>query len=80
MQYQLNGTIDQAGVEQNVANGHSIMVVRSAIISLVSSDNLPIAWLTWSPFESNSMTWQEIYRKPCATTLRTDAPIASISA
>jgi hypothetical protein len=69
MIYTLNISIDDTGLQQIYNNGQYVTIVKSAITNPVGTGNLSIAWLTWSPFESNSVTWQEIYSMYASTTL-----------
>ena len=67
MQYQLQIEIDQAGVQNINSTGQSVTIVKS-ITSSLSGGNLPVAWLTFSPLESNIVTWQENYGLYASTT------------
>jgi len=69
MLYTLNIAIDDTGLNQINSNGQYVTVVKSLVTDPVGSGNLPIAWLTWSPFENNTVTWQEIYSMYASTTV-----------
>jgi hypothetical protein len=80
MIYTLNISIDDAGLKQIAALGQSVTVVKSTIVNPLVSGNLPVAWLTWKPWESNIVSWQEIYSMYASTTvLQAGATIAMTS-
>lgn len=68
MQYQLNISIDNTGLNHIYAAGQAITIVKSVIANPVSSGNLPIAWISFLPLEANSVTWIENYNIYATTT------------
>jgi len=70
-QYQINITIDSAGVQAINAAGQFVTFVKSITSSPAETGNLPVAWLSFSPFMSNSVTWQESYYLYATTTVIT---------
>jgi hypothetical protein len=70
-QYQINISIDSAGVQAINAAGQFVTFVKSITSSPAESGNLPVAWLSFSPFMSNSVKWQESYYLYATTTVIT---------
>ncbi len=68
MQYQLNISIDQAGVQQIYAQGQAITIVKSVVSAPLGTGNLPVAWLNFKPLEENQVTWIENYNIYASTT------------
>jgi hypothetical protein len=66
--YQINISIDAAGVQALNAAGQFVTFVKSITSSPAESGNLPVAWLSFSPFMSNSVGWQESYYLYATTT------------
>lgn len=58
--YQLNINIDQTGVSNINSSSQFVTIVKSVTSSLVGG-NLPVAWLTFSPLETNVVSWVENY-------------------
>ena len=68
MQYQLIIDIDDAGLTNIYKAGQSVTIVKSVVANPLSSGNLPIAWVSFQPFETNSVTWVENYNIYATTT------------
>jgi len=62
MQYELIINIDQAGLDKIHANGQYVTLSQSV------NSSLNIAWITFQPCASNSLTWQEEYEIYASTT------------
>jgi hypothetical protein len=69
MQYQVNLSIDNAGLQSIYAAGQSVTFVKSVVSNPVAGGNLPIAWLTFQPFQSNQVIWIENYSLYASTTM-----------
>jgi hypothetical protein len=69
MQYQVNINIDNAGLQAIYAAGQSVTFVKSVVSNPVATGNLPIAWLTFQPFQSNQVIWIENYSIYASTTI-----------
>lgn len=68
MQYQLNISIDSKGLGQIYAAGQSVTLVKSVVANPLQSGNLPIAWVSFQPFQQNAITWIENYNLYATTT------------
>jgi len=66
MQFSIDITIDQDGVEAINSSGQKVTLVQSVVSNPPSSDI--VAWLAFSPLESNLVTWQEEYYIYATTT------------
>ena len=80
MQYQLNISIDSAGLSQIYAANQAITIVKSVVTNPLSTGNLPIAWIQFQPLQENLVTWQESYNIYATTTaLQAGATIVQTS-
>lgn len=61
MQYQLSINIDSAGLANIYAANQYITIVKSVTANPLQSGNLPVAWISFQPFQSNIVTWVETY-------------------
>jgi len=68
MQFEIDITIDQTGVEQINSSGQKVTLVQSVVSDPLETGNLPIAWLAFSPLEQNVVSWQENYYIYATTT------------
>ncbi len=68
MQYQLNISINSAGLSHIYAANQAVTIVKSVVANPLSSGNLPIAWVSFLPLEENSVTWIESYNIYATTT------------
>jgi hypothetical protein len=71
MQYQLNIAIDSAGLEHIYNAGQSVTLVKSVVSNPLAGGNLPIAWVSFLPFQANSVSWIENYNLYATTTVLT---------
>lgn len=58
-QYQLNFTIDAAGVSQINQSGQLVTIVKS--VSPAGTGGTTVAWLAFAPLEQDIVTWDESY-------------------
>jgi len=68
MQYQINISIDNAGLTAIYKAHQSVTLVKSVVSNPLNQGNLPIAWLTFQPFQQNSVIWQQEYNLYATTT------------
>jgi hypothetical protein len=68
MQYQLNIAIDSTGLSNIYAAGQAVTLVKSVVSNPLASGNLPIAWVTFQPFQANAVSWIENYNMYATTT------------
>jgi hypothetical protein len=68
MQYQVNISIDNAGLQAIYAAGQAVTFVKSVVANPLSSGNLPIAWIAFQPFQVNQVSWVENYKLYGTTT------------
>jgi hypothetical protein len=68
VQYQLNIAIDSKGLAQIYAASQWVTLVKSVVANPLQSGNLPIAWVSFQPFQQNSITWIENYNLYATTT------------
>ena len=68
MQYQLSIDIDSKGLSAIYAAGQTVTLVKSVTSNPVASGNLPVAWLAFSPLQTNIVTWIENYSIYASTT------------
>jgi len=66
MQYSIDINIDQNGVESINSTGQKVTLVQSVVSNPPSSDI--VAWLAFSPLESNLVSWEEEYYVYATTT------------
>jgi len=59
MQYQINISIDDAGLQSIYAANQYVTLVKSIVSNPLP--NLPIAWLAFQPLEGNQVVWIENY-------------------
>ena len=69
MQYGLNISIDSTALQQIYAAGQAVTLVKSVVSNPLSSGNLPVAWVSFSPLQENAVTWQETYNIYGTTTV-----------
>ncbi|HEY1475993.1 MAG TPA: hypothetical protein VGF53_18140 [Pseudolabrys sp.] len=67
MQYQLNISIDSAGVQQIYNQNQAITIVKSVVSAPLNTGNLPVAWINFQPLEENTVTWIENYNMYAST-------------
>ncbi|HEV7238222.1 MAG TPA: hypothetical protein VGQ36_03200 [Thermoanaerobaculia bacterium] len=53
MNYQLNISISQAGLQQILSSGQSVVITNAA----TGPGGLPVAWVAFQPFQSNVVIW-----------------------
>lgn len=68
MQYQITINIDDAGLKKIYQAQQYVTLVKNVIANPLSSGNLPIAWLSFAPLETNQITWTENYYMYASTT------------
>lgn len=68
MNYQINISIDNAGLNTIYGNGLYVTLVKSVVQQPVSQGNLPIAWVAFQPLQQNQISWQEQYSMYATTT------------
>ena len=69
MQYQINLDIDDAGLSKIYGASQSVTLVKSVVSNPLATGNLPIAWLSFQPLESNQIVWVENYFLYASTTV-----------
>jgi hypothetical protein len=69
MDLEIDITIDAAGVEAINQAGQTVTIVQSVVSDPLGSGNLPVAWLAFSPLESNIITWEQDYSLYATTTV-----------
>ncbi len=69
MQYGLNLKIDDAGLQAIYQAGQNITLVKTSTQNPLAGGNLPVAWVSFDPLESNAITWVENYFLYATTTL-----------
>ncbi|HVG34713.1 MAG TPA: hypothetical protein VM911_16710, partial [Pyrinomonadaceae bacterium] len=69
MQYQINISIDSAGLQSIYNTGQYVTFVKSVLTSPLAGGNLPIAWISFQPLEENQVTWIENYYIYTTTTM-----------
>ena len=61
MNYQLNISIDQTGLSNIYKAAQYVTIVKSVTTNPLASGNLPVAWITFSPWSTNNISWYETY-------------------
>jgi hypothetical protein len=80
MQYQVNVTIDDTGLQNIYSANQYVTLVKSVLSNPMPAGNLPVAWLAFQPLEGNTITWVEnYYIYATTTTLQSGATIAMTS-
>ncbi len=69
MNYQINISISNAGLNTIYQNGLRVTLVKSVISDPLQQGNLPIAWVTFQPLQLNQISWQEQYTMYATTTI-----------
>lgn len=69
MQYQINISIDDAGLQKIYSAGQFVTLVKSVVSNPTSPSTLPVAWLSFQPLEENQITWIENYYLYATTTV-----------
>ncbi|MEO1339500.1 MAG: hypothetical protein AAFV29_27920 [Myxococcota bacterium] len=64
----MNIDIDNDGLGAIYGAGQKVTLVRSVVSEPLASGNLPIAWLTFKPFQTNNVAWDENYSLYATTT------------
>ena len=61
MNYQLNISIDNQGLQNIYAAGQRVTIVKSVTTNPLAGGNLPVAWVTFMPLNNNNISWIETY-------------------
>ncbi|AOJ71383.1 MULTISPECIES: hypothetical protein [Burkholderia] len=69
MNYQINISISNTGLNTIYQNGLHVTLVKSVISDPLQQGNLPIAWVTFQPLQLNQISWQEQYTMYATTTV-----------
>ncbi|HYI11359.1 MAG TPA: hypothetical protein VEK57_20050 [Thermoanaerobaculia bacterium] len=66
--FQININIDSTGVKQINDNAQYITFVKNVTSNPLSTGNLQVAWLAFSPFKLNQVSWTQDYSIYATTT------------
>lgn len=69
MNYQINISIDNQGLQTIYNNGLYVTLVKSVVSQPVAQGNLPIAWVAFQPLQQNQVSWQEQFTMYATTTV-----------
>lgn len=69
MQYGLNISIDDAGLQAIYGAGQNVTLVKNSVANPLATGNLPVAWVSFDPLQTNTVTWIENYYLYATTTL-----------
>lgn len=79
MQFEINITIDDLGLQQIYNSGQTVTLVKSVTASPLANGNLPVVWIAFQPAESNQITWIENYFIYASSTVLTAGAAIAMS-